>query len=78
MNTIYRIEIYAYQGEDETTVVPMSDFYLNKEAAEKELLRISRLTLNELNKELAKVGAYMAKYHFGLNKPEMVEYNLIG
>lgn len=78
MNTIYRIEIYAYQGEDETTVVPMSDFYLNKEDAEKELLRISRLTLNELNKELEKVGAYMVRWKFGLDKPEMVEYNLIG
>lgn len=78
MTTIYRIEIYAFQGHDETSVVPMSDFYLNKEDAEKEHLRISRLTLNELNNELEKVGAYMVKWKFGLDKPEIVEYNLIG
>lgn len=77
MTTIYRIEIYAYQDGDETTAVPMSDFYLNKNDAEKELARIKRLTLNELNNELEKVGAYMTTWKFGHNKPEIETYNLI-
>lgn len=78
MATIYRVEIYAYQGnEDETTAVPMSDFYLNKEDAEKTLEHIKRLTLNELNNELEKVGAYMVKWKFGLDKPYIEKYNLL-
>lgn len=77
MTKIYRIEIDAYQGHDETSAVPMTDFFLNKEAAEETLETINRLTYNELNNMLANAGAYLAKYHFGLNKPYIEEYYLL-
>lgn len=66
---IYRVEVWA---SDDSCIeywnsYPISDFYLNKEKAERELERLKKLTREELE-DLADVryvgdtGAYLEEY----------------
>ena len=77
MEKIYRVEIYAYGDGDEKEVFGVSNFYLRREDAVKEAERINKMSHNELNKILDKVGGFMVDYDFGLDKAEVEEYDLM-
>lgn len=69
---IYRIEVWA--SDDSCTEYwgnyPVSDFYLNKEKAERKLKRLKKLTKKQLE-DLANVVC------IGTEKPYIQDYDLI-
>lgn len=78
MKHIYRVEIYAddYNGYGVSSYYPLSDFYANEAEAKKVAENKNNLDCEELNKELILVGGFLSDELFGVNKAEVIRYDL--